>query len=134
MGQLGTSASLQVTQEILFEDLFARGVVIGARPAPGVVMCDEHDLLVAVARHGAQVIPARRAHRPFREPLPLDVRPAGKLSFDTRDKLLELALVVLDSLFEGESLAGAADVLEDFGDALVDWLVPGVDLMEQPRR
>ena len=60
-------------------------------------------------------------------------RAAGKLGIDARNELLQLALVVLVSLFEVEVVAVRANVIEDLCDPRVDRGVAGVDMVQEPR-
>src|SRR5439155_19928320 len=53
---------------------------------------------------------------------------------DARNKLLQLALVLLVALFEIEVVAVRANVIEDLGDPRVDRGVAGVDMAQEPRR
>src|SRR5207247_372109 len=72
VGQRGPPRGAQVGEQILLQDLFAGRIVVRARPAPGVVMGDEHDAVVALARDGEEVVPARGAHGPRGQALSLD--------------------------------------------------------------
>ena len=136
----------QVGEQVLLEDLFAGRIVVGAGPAPGVVVGDEEKNFRALTRHGEDVVPARGAPGPGREPLPLDdhrgprllarllpagrrgfgrhrpaplhfVGPPGKLFPQAGDELLHLALVGAVVAFARQAVrTGAADVLADFFD------------------
>ena len=72
MRQRGPQAGPQVGEQVRFENLLAGGVVVRAGAAPRVVVGDEDDAVLALARHGEEVVPAGGAYGPLGEPLALD--------------------------------------------------------------
>src|SRR5207237_7279608 len=107
----------EVGDEILLQDLFAGRVVVGAGSAPGVVVGDEHDPVVALPRDGEGVVPAGGAHGPRGQALSLDHDALSEFHAQPGDDLFDLPLVPLVAPFQGELSAVAADVLENLGDA-----------------
>jgi len=116
VGQCGPPRGAEVGDEILLQDLFAGRVVVGAGPAPRVVVGDEHDAVVALPRDGEEVVPARGAHGPRGQALSLDHDPLSEFHAEPGDELFDLPLVPLIASFQGQLAAVPADVLQDFRD------------------